>query len=273
MENNRENVKLGFAWLSFIIYLVLFWLGSVILEQKQLVWLLLEIYVLGIDAFILYKYRFPKQNSLLVAVVLSGIYAVSEIIHLNPLSIFNIGLVFLSICAVNVTFERFPNSALKWFKEFSKNGILKSISIGILFGLICGAINYLLMVSSNQLQPANVLKAFVLSLSPAIIEEIAYRTVFYAFCLIELCGRVQTKWQTFTIYVMMTIPHILPHTVDCFKNGFLSGLIEWVITTILYLLVFGLVFAMLQRKRDISSAMIAHGTVDFMRFCLFGLPF
>lgn len=60
MENNRENVKLGFAWLSFIIYLVLFWLGSVILEQKQLVWLLLEIYVLGIDAFILYKYRFPK---------------------------------------------------------------------------------------------------------------------------------------------------------------------------------------------------------------------
>ncbi|MCQ2963927.1 hypothetical protein, partial [Streptococcus sp.] len=54
---------------------------------------------------------------------LSGLFPLRDMdgrIHLNPLSIFNIGLVFLSICAVNVTFERFPNGALKWFKEVSK---------------------------------------------------------------------------------------------------------------------------------------------------------
>jgi membrane protease YdiL (CAAX protease family) len=41
---------------------------------------------------------------------------------------------------------------------------------------------------------------------------------------------------------------------------------------VLYIAVFGFIFAFLQKKRDITSAMIAHGIVDWIRFCIFGLP-
>lgn len=34
---------------------------------------------------------------------------------------------------------------------------------------------------------------------------------------------------------------------------------------------FGLPFALLQRKRDLTSAMVSHGFVDAVRFTLFGL--
>lgn len=88
----------------------------------------------------------------------------------------------------------------------------------------------------------------------------------------DKCEKLNTKGQELTTYAMMTVRHILPHTVECFNNGFLSGLLEWLISVVLYILIFGLIFAFLQRKRDIVSAMIAHGTVDFIRFCLFGLP-
>ncbi|WP_286783069.1 type II CAAX prenyl endopeptidase Rce1 family protein [Streptococcus sp. UBA4344] len=270
----KENMKLNRVWLSFLIYLLFFWLGSLILNQKQLVWLLLEFYVLVIDSFILWKYyRYLQPKHLIISGGLCGLYILSELIHLTPLSIFNIVLVFLSACAVMGVFAQKTKGALKWFKGNSGQSVATSIGIGIFVGLIWGAINCLLMLGSNPLQPSSVFKAFLLSLSPAIIEEIAYRTVFYAFCLSMVSGqKLQSKGQELTAYVMMTIPHILPHTVECFKNGFLSGLLEWLISVVLYLLIFGLVFAFLQRKRDIASAMIAHGTVDFMRFCLFGLP-
>ncbi len=270
----KENMKLNRVWLSFLVYLVLFWFGILILKQKQLVWLLLEFYALVIASFILWKYhRHLQRKHLISSSVLCSLYALSELIHMTPLSIFNILLVFLSACAVMAVFAQKPEGALKWFKGHSRKSIATSVSIGILCGLIWGAINCLLMLGSNDLQPSSIFKAFLLSLSPAIIEEVAYRTVFYAFCLAMISGeKLSTKGQELTTYAMMTVPHILPHTVECFNNGFLSGLLEWLISVVLYILIFGLIFAFLQRKRDIVSAMIAHGTVDFIRFCLFGLP-
>ncbi len=270
----KENMKLNRVWLSFLAYLVLFWLGSLILNQKQLIWLLLEFYVLVMASFILWKHhRCLQRKHFIISGVLCSLYALSELIHLTPLSIFNILLVFLSACAVMAVFAQKPEGALKWFKGSSRKSVVISIGIGILCGLIWGAINCLLMLGSNALQPSNVFKAFLLALSPAIIEEVAYRTVFYAFCLSMISGeKLRTKGQELTVYFMMTVPHILPHTVECFNNGFLSGLMAWLISVVLYILIFGLIFAFLQRKRDIASAMIAHGTVDFIRFCLFGLP-
>lgn len=272
----KENMKLNRVWLSFLAYLVLFWLGSLILNQKQLIWLLLEFYAFVIASFILWKhhrYRYLQRKHLISSGVLCSLYALSELIHMTPLSIFNILLVFLSACAVMAVFAQKPEGALKWFKGRSRKSIATSVSIGILCGIIWGAINCLLMLGNNGFQPSSIFKAFLLSLSPAIIEEVVYRTVFYAFCLAMISGeKLNTKGQELTTYVMMTVPHILPHTVECFNNGFLSGLLEWLISVVLYILIFGLIFAFLQRKRDIVSAMIAHGTVDFIRFCLFGLP-
>ncbi|MCO4606353.1 hypothetical protein Si059_00460 [Streptococcus infantarius subsp. infantarius] len=117
----KENTKLNRVWLSFLIYLLFFWLGSLILNQKQLVWLLLEFYVLVISGFILWKYhRYLQPKHLIISGGLCGLYTLSEMIHPTPLSIFNIILVFLSACAVMAVFAQKPEGALKWFKGHSR---------------------------------------------------------------------------------------------------------------------------------------------------------
>ncbi|MNF04285.1 hypothetical protein D3C80_2037670 [compost metagenome] len=69
---------------------------------------------------------------------------------------------------------------------------------------------------------------------------------------------------------MMIIPHVLIHTPDIIIN---NGIVPGVINIIMLALLFGLPFAVLQKKRDITSAMLAHGIVDVIRFCFLGLPF
>lgn len=46
-----------------------------------------------------------------------------------------------------------------------------------------GGINYLLMRGSNPKVGTNVFKALVMTLNPAILEEVVYCCVFFAFCL------------------------------------------------------------------------------------------
>ena len=60
------------------------------------------------------------------------------------------------------------------------------------------------------------------------------------------------------MYFMMFVPHTVAHGYDF-------------ITTIVLAVLFGLPFTILQRKRDIASAMISHGIVDAVRFTLIGL--
>ena len=69
------------------------------------------------------------------------------------------------------------------------------------------------------------------------------------------------------------VPHILPHILFNTTNGVINIIVSFLILLVLYIVVFGFIFTLLQRKRDIMSAMIAHGVVDWIRFCIFGLPF
>ena len=69
---------------------------------------------------------------------------------------------------------------------------------------------------------------------------------------------------------MMIIPHVLIHTPDALLT---YGVVSWIINIIMLTLIFGLPFAVLQRKRDLASAMTAHGIVDVIRFAFTGLPF
>lgn len=104
----KENTKLNRVWLSFLIYLLFFWL-------------LLEFYALVISSFILWKYhRYLQPKHLIISGGLCGLYTLSEMIHPTPLSIFNIILVFLSACAVMAVFAQKPEGAPKWFKGHSR---------------------------------------------------------------------------------------------------------------------------------------------------------
>ena len=79
-----------------------------------------------------------------------------------------------------------------------------------------------------------------------------------AFCV--YCTRDTGKniFDIITMYFMMIVPHTVIH-------GY--GLIPTLILCVL----FGLPFALLQRKRDITTAMISHGIVDAVRFTLLGI--
>ena len=67
-----------------------------------------------------------------------------------------------------------------------------------------------------------------------------------------------TKFQTFTMWFMMCFPHTAAHGYD-------------IVSTVILCVLFGLPFTLLQRKRDLASAMISHGLVDAVRFTVFGL--
>ena len=60
---------------------------------------------------------------------------------------------------------------------------------------------------------SNFIDAFLLSLNPAIKEEILFRSVFYAFCLSVLNGSFMTTFEKITYRFMMIVPHVLPHTI------------------------------------------------------------
>lgn len=78
------------------------------------------------------------------------------------------------------------------------------------------------------------------------------------FCLYKIGDEKPTKFQQFTMWFMMCFPHTVAHGYD-------------IIGTIMLCILFGLPFTILQRKRDIASAMISHGLVDAVRFAIFGL--
>lgn len=131
-------------------------------------------------------------------------------------------------------------------------------------------LSVILLISGQVLHFQFNIYCLLTALSPVILEEICYRLLLFAYCLSLLKGEIRNKSENFWCYFMMIIPHVLIHTPDTFLTyGILSG----VVSVLMISLIFGLPFAILQRKRDLTSAMIAHGTVDVIRFSFLGLPF
>lgn len=166
---------------------------------------------------------------------------------------------FLSCCASCSVFGKYEQESLKWIRHAKNTDVLVSILTGIGCGILWGGINYLLMRGSNPIAPANPLKALIVSLNPAILEEVAYRTVLFAFCLSLADGQLNTGFRKFTGWFIMMVPHILPHILFSLKYGPISVIVNWLIGLVAYIAVFG-------------SAIIAHGVVDLIRFCIFGIP-
>jgi membrane protease YdiL (CAAX protease family) len=135
---------------------------------------------------------------------------------------------------------------------------LISVLIAIAAGAVLSVINTLIFNKEVSFD-FSLLKLLV-CLNPAIYEEMACRAIFMAFCVNFINDTEEKKMNIFdiiTMYFMMIVPHTVIH-------GY--GLLP----TLLLCVLFGLPFALLQRKRDIASAMISHGIVDAVRFTLTG---
>ncbi|MGF7142015.1 hypothetical protein HNQ56_000425 [Anaerotaenia torta] len=259
-------------WIMFAIFIVLLCVNLVVKGvwgAAQRMWLVMDIWAMLLSAFLLLKHKLPSRKSMMVSALLGLLVLLSYIKTGGMSSVLAVAVTVLSSFAVFSTFESYGEKRLQIINKKEKLSIVTSLIWGLGAGVIWGTINYFLMISSNEPKFSIHIMNFLVALSPAILEEIAMRTLFFAFCLSLLRGSIENKRENFTCWFMMMVPHVLIHTPDTFINqGFVSG----IISVVLYLVIFALPFAILQRKRDIASAMIAHGTVDAIRFCFFGLP-
>ncbi len=141
-----------------------------------------------------------------------------------------------------------------------KKQIAVSFSIAIGIGIFLGVIN--LLLANFPINFSVKLKWFLDAINAGVTEEIIFRLFFFAICVAIVKDKKMSKSENVLSYLIMTIPHVLIHfnfeTVD------LGSII------VLFVL-FGLPFAVLQRKRDLASAIAAHSVVDLIRFVLVGI--
>lgn len=78
---------------------------------------------------------------------------------------------------------------------------------------------------------------------------------------------IESKWPNLLCYIIMIVPHVLIHLPSILKHNGSSSFIQGFIFLSIF---FGLPMAILQRKRDLMSAIIVHFTIDFVRFLIFG---
>lgn len=133
---------------------------------------------------------------------------------------------------------------------------LRSIGIGIILGIILGIIN--MKLRADVASPAFTLDALAWALKAGIWEEVGIRYVFYALGILILKGSPKTKDQSVLLYILMAAPHTLGH-----------GLMD-PISFIVLMALFGLPMSILQRKVDLTSAIIMHTLIDLIRFVAFG---
>lgn len=244
-------------WICFALFFVIY-----VLKICNL-WIVLTAWAVGISIYLLIKNKLPSVKYIIVAVLLAlaaslSYFALGFHFYLQmPLAAVSC---FLASLATFSVMEKYGDYAL--IRTESKKSPLISILIALGVGIILGLINLLLAKFSNQ-QPdfAITLPRIILSLNPGILEEMANRAIYLAFFSYYFTkqNKPATKFQNFTMMFMMTVPH-------CFAHGY--GVVE----SLILLVLFGLPFAILQRKRDLTSAMVSHGLVDLIRFVVLGLP-
>ncbi|MFQ6860596.1 MAG: type II CAAX prenyl endopeptidase Rce1 family protein [Beduini sp.] len=255
----------------FLIFILLF-IGNLYIAgamATQRMWLILDGFCVIISICLLLKYKLPDVNKVGIAFGLSILTALSYLSNVmtNPRSmLLNPIITFVGILAVYSTFDRYHKQALPFIKN-GKYQPLITVFIGLSIGILLGTVN--LILASQPVTFNFSIYNLLGSFSPAIMEELVMRTLFYALCLHCFKGKLETKGQHLICLFMMVMPHVLIHTPSLFiQMGVIGGMMNTLIYTVLY----GLPFALLQKKWDLSSAMLAHGFVDFIRFCFVGLP-
>jgi hypothetical protein len=268
-----EKTSMKTIWIMFTVFIVIFILNCGVkmgISATQRMFMILEIWATIISIVLLVKNKLPQKIYINISLFLSILVSLSYLNTSILLMIKGFVITLMSSLAVFGTFNKFNHEKLIFLNTKNKKSVFISILVGICVGLVLGIINYLFMSINDKPNLQIDIYYFVLALNPAIYEEILFRALFYAFCIYLVNGKIETKQQKFTCWFMMIMPHVIVHTPD---NFIYEGIVSGVVVIIMYSFIFALPFAILQRKRDITSAMIAHGLVDVIRFCFFGLPF
>lgn len=157
-------------------------------------------------------------------------------------------------------FKKSKNKILL-FKAANIKEILKTVGIAAIAGVALAVINILLAKSAMEFNISIEPEWFLRAIKAGVSEEIIFRFFFFALSVYCIKDGALSRFDNFLCYAIMVLPHVLIH-FDA-TNFTLSSVV--VLT-----LLFGLPFAIMQRKRDLSSAIGAHTLVDAVRFCTFG---
>lgn len=226
---------------------------------------------------LIYLWWFAVKNGLnIIWFALFGIISVFYIIKNKNITKFDviIGCVFGAISIPSsVIMGLFAIviyiGAMSMFKTTSnKIGLLKkntnkdiwiSCLIIVTVGIVLGVINVLLSLSNNAINPSFQLSFILRAIDAGVTEEIIFRMFPFALCAVIAKDQKISKLQNILCYLIMVVPHVLIHfDLNTFN----------IMNVIVLSLLFGLPFAILQRKRDLISAMGSHTLVDIIRFCI-----
>ena len=266
------NVKIWGAFAIFMVFFMLVTFADLRIGDSatSTMWLLLAAFVTILSILMLIKNKLPGKKQIFISIAfgVALFFAYTLTFRMIIFSAVQVPLVtVLCSLAMFSVFSKYENNSIKQLKGMTIKTNCITIVIGTVVGIIWGIGNLFL----NDATPNFVITpyVFIMALSPGIYEEIAFRAFVFAACLYFLNGELASKKQRFTCWFMMVVPHVLIHMPDMFiDNGLINGIIGIIMLTIL----FGLPFAFLQRKWDLTSAMIAHGIVIVIRFSAFGIP-
>ncbi len=249
-----HKVKKPFAilWLLFLVFVMI----RVIFKMPY--WLVLSLETCGLAISLLIKSGKPSKKYIYIAAITSAVSTVAYLGYQKNPWIVLYGLragIPTLLCSLAVFSVMEKTGAYAFVSKKGRFPVLTSIMIGIAVGTFLSVINTVIAEKDIRFDFSS--EKLLLCLNPAIYEEMACRAIFMAFC-IWYTGKKMNLFETFSMYFMMSVPHAAVHGYP---------LIQTMILTVL----FGLPFAIVQRKRDITSAMIGHGLVDAVRFTLTGI--
>lgn len=243
-------------WILFLLYFFCY------MGVEISMWVPLNIWSTGLAIYLLIKNKLPSKKCIAISAIFAVLVSIAYIglnmgIGVVLFNAISVGIPTL-LCSLAVFSVMEKGNDIKLIVKDKKYSALISIMIAIGSGAILSVINYFIMMSGgNTIDFGISISRFIVCLSPAIYEEIAGRAIFMAYCIYKIGEEKPTRFQQFTMWFMMCVPHTVSHGYH-------------IIGTILLCILFGLPFTILQRKRDITSAMISHGVVDAVRFTIFG---
>ena len=260
----KTKIRLGLIglWLEFAAYLFIYTIATKNFFTFTAIW------SSGLAIYLLIRLKLPSVKYILISLIFGIAVSLCYLaVQMNIMVVVHQGLLaglptLLSSLAVFAVMEKLSNDREKPYYLIRNSGkrpfyqeLLISLAIAIASAAVLAIINYFLGKSSSTVNFAITLSRLTICLSPAIFEEMACRAVFMAFCVYLF--RKPTKFQLFTMWFMMIVPHTLAHHYD-------------LMSSLILCILFGLPFTILQRKRDLTCAMVSHGLVDAIRFCIFG---
>ncbi|MBQ4522001.1 MAG: CPBP family intramembrane metalloprotease [Lachnospiraceae bacterium] len=264
-SSQKEKCRAG-KYMPYIILWILFFIMVFLqmgMKPDTNTWMPLTIISGGISIVILVKNKMPSKKYIILSIIFMILATVAYLGVLSNLFLLLIyGIVvgvptLLSSLAVFSVMEK--HGGYSMISKKNQYSFWNSIMIAVMVGAILSVINtFLGVLSGSEIAFEFSIMKLLVCLSPAIFEEMACRAIFMAYSVYFAGNDKMNGFGTFTMYFMMCMPHTLAHGYP------LSS-------TIILCVLFGIPFTILQRKRDIASAMMSHGLVDAVRFTLIGL--